>query len=348
MPGSAASKKQPTSPSVKPAIAVTIGDAAGIGPEIIVKSLDQWDYHRHCLPLVIGPAALLDKWARRLKSRIRFEAIYSFNCWKKPSTRTVYCYFPERFPDSIETGRIDVNLSRLAVRAVEIAAGLALKKLVAAIVTAPINKAGVQMAGFDIPGHTEYLAALSSTRQYEMMLVGGPLRVVPVTRHIAIKDVPHKITAKRLLDAMRLVDTQMRQLFGIAHPRMAVSALNPHAGEQGKMGDEEIRIIEPAIRRARTLTKSVITGPVSPDALFRQAYHGLYDVVLCMYHDQGLIPLKMIARDSGVNVTLGLPFVRTSPDHGTGYDIAGKAIAHPGSMIEALKLAVELSQNSRR
>ncbi len=181
-----------------------------------------------------------------------------------------------------------------------------------------------------------------------MMLVGGPLRVVLVTRHLPLKAVPGKISKKRIEEAILLTDRELRKSFGIQRPRLVVCGLNPHAGEAGYLGTEEIRMIAPAVRSAQLKTKSRITGPLSPDALFHEAYRGRYDAEICMYHDQGLIPLKMISRGHGVNVTLGLPFVRTSPDHGTGYDIAGRFIADPGSMREALSMAVFLSKNRKR
>ena len=181
-----------------------------------------------------------------------------------------------------------------------------------------------------------------------MMLVGGGLRVVLVTRHLPFKDVPGKVTAQRVEETILLADAELRKSFGIKRPRLVVCGLNPHAGEEGTLGVEEIREITPAVRNARKKTNAEITGPLSPDALFHDAYKGRYDAEICMYHDQGLIPLKMISRGSGVNVTLGLPFVRTSPDHGTGYDIARQFIADTGSMIEALKLAAQLSQNRKR
>jgi 4-hydroxythreonine-4-phosphate dehydrogenase len=217
-----------------------------------------------------------------------------------------------------------------------------------AIVTPPINKAGLQKAGFDIPGHTEFLAALSKTKKFEMMLIGGGLRVVHVTRHVPLKKVSSGVTAARIREALALTELEMRRSFGVRRPRLAVAGLNPHAGEEGHIGDEELRVIGPAVRAAKKNARCRIDGPIPPDVLFYQAYSGLYDAEICMYHDQGLIPLKMISRGAGVNFTLGLPFVRTSPDHGTAYDIASKFRADAGSMTEAVRLAVLFSRNRKR
>lgn len=241
------------------------------------------------------------------------------------------------------------------MESIRLGAQLAISGRVDALVTAPINKASVNRAGFRIPGHTEFLAELSGTKRFEMMLVGarlpggqGPLRVVPVTRHVAFKDVSRLLTKKKIEEAIALTDQELRRSFGIKKPRIVVCGLNPHAGERGLFGAEEERLIAPAVKAAQRRVDSVLTGPLSPDALFRDAYLGRYDAEICMYHDQGLIPLKMISRGAGVNVTLGLPFVRTSPDHGTAYEIAGKGIADPGSMLAAMELACLISRNRRK
>lgn len=234
------------------------------------------------------------------------------------------------------------------MESIRLGACLALRGDADALVTAPINKASMNRAGFRIPGHTEFLAELSGTKRFEMMLVGGPLRVVPVTRHVALKDVPRLLTKKKIEEAIALTDQELRRSFGIKKPRIVICGLNPHAGERGLFGSEEERIIAPAVKAARRRTGSALTGPLSPDALFRDAYLGRYDAEICMYHDQGLIPLKMISRGAGVNVTLGLPFVRTSPDHGTAYGIAGKGVADPGSMLAAMELAWLISKNRRK
>ncbi len=309
-------------------IAITLGDPAGIGPEVTLKALSSLPRSTRKRILLLGPGRLYSATAKRMGLKTDFEY-----------------FFTEPGPEKFTLGRSDASLTRLAVTSIDLAVKLAMEKKISAIVTAPINKAGLKQAGFSMPGHTEYLAELSGTKKYEMMLVGGPLRTVLVTRHIAIRDVAKKISRARVEEAIVLADRELRSSFGISKPRLVVCGLNPHAGEKGNFGKEEIRIIAPAVSAARKKIKGTVTGPLSPDALFYDAYAGKYDAEICMYHDQGLIPLKMISRGHGVNVTLGLPFVRTSPDHGTAYDIAARGAADPGSMLEAIRLAFSISKN---
>ena len=312
-------------------IAITLGDPAGIGPEVTLKALS-------CLPasqrkniLLLGPEPLYSKLVKKLSLKIHFNYFFTQLCPKK-----------------IILGCSVTGQTRLAVASIDLAVRLAMQGDVDAIVTAPINKAGLKKTGYTMPGHTEYLAELSGTQKYEMMLVGGPLRTVLVTRHAAIKDVPSKILKKRVEETILMADFELRRSFGIPKPRLVVCGLNPHAGEEGSFGREEIDQIRPAVLSAQKKIKGTVTGPLSPDALFYDAYSGKYDAEICMYHDQGLIPLKMISRGHGVNVTLGLPFVRTSPDHGTAYDIAGKMKADPGSMLEAIRLAIKIAANRKK
>jgi 4-hydroxythreonine-4-phosphate dehydrogenase len=211
----------------------------------------------------------------------------------------------------------------------------------AALVTGPITKELLHHAGYPFVGQTELLAHLSHTKRFAMMLAGGPLRVALVTIHTPLRNVAKLITARKIVEVIELSD-QICRRFGIRRPRIAVAGLNPHAGEGGLLGDEERRIIAPAVKRAarRGIT---VSGPHSADTLFYRAAHGQFDAVVAMYHDQGLAPLKLIAFDNGVNLTLGLPFVRTSPDHGTAPDIAGKGIARPDGMIAAINMAGSLA-----
>jgi 4-hydroxythreonine-4-phosphate dehydrogenase len=320
---------------------------AGIGPEVLVKALSRKASYHGAKVLVLADGAYLNLLARRYGLRIRFQTIESLNGWEKISA-FIPCFFDKTFPSRFPSGASRKNLTTLAVRSIELAVKLALEHRIDAIVTSPINKAGLKKAGFDIPGHTEFLAKLSKTKRYDMMLVGGKLRVVLVTRHLPIQNVSKNISARKVEETILLTDRELRRSFGIRRPRLVVCGLNPHAGESGTIGREEITVIAPAVRRARMKTNAKITGPLSPDALFYKAYCGHYDAEICMYHDQGLIPLKMISRGHGVNVTLGLPFVRTSPDHGTAYDIASIGIADPGSMIAALKTAVDLSRKQKQ
>ncbi|MBF0329864.1 MAG: 4-hydroxythreonine-4-phosphate dehydrogenase PdxA [Nitrospirae bacterium] len=306
----------------KKKIAITLGDPAGIGSEIVLKSVLSEEVCGICMPVFIGDAALIDSAAELLGLSInRFELV-------KTNAITDRSFLKNK--PSAEGGRAAVSYIKKAVE-------LASAKEVDAIVTAPITKESLKMAGYKWPGHTEMLAELTATKDYAMMLCGGPLNVVLVTIHTAIKNVPAMITKDSVLRTVMLAN-KASQMMGIKEPQIAVAGLNPHAGESGMFGDEEQNGIIPAVEEAQRIGIPV-SGPYPPDTLFHRAYKKEFDIVVCMYHDQGLIPLKMIAFDKGVNVTIGLPFVRTSPDHGTAYDIAWKGIANPSSMIEAIKKA---------
>jgi len=273
--------------SVRPRIGITLGDVAGIGPEIVTKALA----------------------SRKLDKRFDYEII----------------------------GDVHTKHRRDAADWIVEGARRCLRGELAALVTAPVSKELVA----PWPGQTELLAHIAKTRRFAMMLVGGPLRVSLVTIHEPLRRVPSKITRRRIREVIVLTRDFCRRI-GIRRPRIAVTGLNPHAGEGGLIGDEERRIIAPAIKGTGA------TGPWPADTLFHKAYHGAFDAVVAMYHDQGLAPLKMIAFDTGVNLTLGLPFVRTSPDHGTAPDIAGKGIARPDSMIAAINLAARLAASTRK
>ncbi|MEK7868644.1 MAG: 4-hydroxythreonine-4-phosphate dehydrogenase PdxA [Candidatus Omnitrophota bacterium] len=225
--------------------------------------------------------------------------------------------------------------------AIEKAVEILKKYQVDALVTAPVNKEAINKSGIPFQGHTEYLAEATNTKKIAMMLCGGPLKVTTVTRHVPLKKVSSTLTQAKIIEAVRLTDSGLKKYFGIKNPRIGVCALNPHCGEGGAIGREEQAIIIPAIKKIKRFVPG-INGPVSGDVIFYMAYNGKLDAVISMYHDQGLGPLKMVAFEKGVNVTLGLPFIRTSPDHGTAYDIAGKGIADPDSMKEAIKLAVNM------
>ncbi len=245
-----------------------------------------------------------------------------------------------------EPGVADPANADAVLSAIREAVRLAQAGAVGGIVTNPIHKAVLLEAGFAHPGHTEFLAELAGVERTVMLLAGPGIRVVPVTIHIPLAEVPAALTAAALEETARIVDHDMRRMFGLAEPRIVVAGLNPHAGENGQIGREELLTIAPAIQRlaAEGLT---IDGPRSADTMFHESARAKYDVALCMYHDQALIPIKTLAFDDGVNVTLGLPFVRTSPDHGTAFNIAGQGLARPNSLLAAIRLADELASNRR-
>jgi len=345
-------------------LAITMGDPGGVGPEIIIKALNSTEVKNRCIPIVIGDAGVLKEASDLLKPPLKLRTIKSPDESKptKGSIEVIDVIPPNPCPTDgrraplvkggIKSGIVKGGMGRFekckptpeggkaCVSYIKKAVELALNKHVDGIVTAPISKEALKMAGFKWPGHTEMLADLTNTKDYTMMLIGKPLRVILVTIHTALKNVPDLITKSKVLKTIRLAKKACDML-NIRNPRIAVAGLNPHAGEAGIFGDEEIKKIIPAVKEA-IKERIPVSGPYPPDTIFHKAYKGDVDIVVCMYHDQGLIPLKMIAFDKGVNVTIGLPFVRTSPDHGTAYDIAWKGVANPLSMIEAIKVAAML------
>ncbi len=319
-------------------LAITMGDPGGVGPEIIVRALSFAEVNEYCTPVVIGDRVVMEEAIKLLGLPVRLHVINGPG-EADPTPGFIELIETEGGTDfargkaTAEGGSACVSFIK---KAVELAAG----NSVDAVVTAPISKKALKMAGFHWPGHTEMLAGLTGTRDYAMMLVGGVLRVILVTIHTSLRNVPDLITRDNVLKTIRLAKKACNMI-GIADPVIAVAGLNPHAGESGIFGDEEEKVIRPAIEEAM---KDGIPaeGPYPPDTVFYRAYKVEIDIIVCMYHDQGLIPLKMTAFDEGVNVTVGLPFIRTSPDHGTAYDIAWKGKANPSSMLEAMKLALRL------
>ncbi len=283
-------------------IGITLGDCAGIGPEIVDAALK----------------------SDRLPDAAEYVVIGTY-------------------PDC-SLGKPTLETARAAAAALEEAITLARRGTLAAVVTGPVHKARMYEAGFKFPGQTEFFAERCGVRNFAMLLTGGKITVALVTAHLPLRKVPSALKQSEIVRVgLLLVDFLHRR--SRKTPRIAVAGLNPLAGESGKLGREEIEIIAPAVEQLNHDSRSVFTGPVSPDTLFHRLAEGEWDAALCMYHDQGLIPLKLHAFHTGVNVTLGLPFPRTSPDHGTAFDVAGKGIARPNSMIAAITVAVELAQN---
>ncbi|TAN39737.1 MAG: 4-hydroxythreonine-4-phosphate dehydrogenase PdxA [Nitrospirae bacterium] len=319
-------------------IAITMGDPAGVGPEIIVRALAMQETYACCRPIVIASRPVLEEALSLLGSHLTLKSIESPN-EADPSLSSIN-FIETGGPAGFQKRQATAEGGLASIRAIRKAVELAQAGEVDAIVTAPISKEALKHAGMKWPGHTEMLAELTGTQEYAMMLVGGPLRVILVTIHTSIKSVPGLITRGNVLRTLRLA-AKAAAMLGIMEPRIAVAGLNPHAGEAGLFGDEEAVAIIPAMEDARN-EGIPCTGPYPPDTVFQKAYKGNIDLIVCMYHDQGLIPLKMIAFDKGVNVTVGLPIIRTSPDHGTAYDIAWKGVADPSSMMEAIRLAAGL------
>jgi len=325
-----------------PLIAITMGDPAGIGPEVAVKAIADEAVRSACRLALFGDDAALREAARRFGLPADWATVRSPSDLRPNAPGAQLCDLGGVPPALLFAARATREGGAASLAAIEAAARAAADGLVAAIATAPIHKQAIAMAGSPFAGHTDLLAHLLAAAHPVMMLVGGPLRVALVTHHIALAEVPHAISTEAIAAVARTTAASLRRYFAVAEPRLAVCGLNPHASDASRFGDEELRIIEPAIVQLRHAGLSV-RGPVPPDTCFLRAVRGEFDAVVAMYHDQGLIPLKLLAFDEAVNVTLGLPIIRTSADHGTAYDIAGKGIASPRSMIAAILLAARMS-----
>lgn len=315
-------------------IAISCGEPAGIGPEIAVKA---WQALRHDIPMLwIGDPSHLPKGTP----------------WQPATDQTAAAICATALPVLVQDfggplthGTANPVHAQGVIDAIATGVDLVQRGACDALTTAPIHKKALaDGAGFAYPGHTEYLAALAGVEQVVMMLACPELRVVPATIHIALADVPQAFTARLLTDTVLITHAALRRDFGIDRPRIAVAGLNPHAGEGGKMGGEEIAWMNDTI--AALAAEGIdVFGPLPPDTMFHARARRGYDVAICGYHDQALIPIKTIDFDGGVNVTLGLPFIRTSPDHGTAFDIAGKGIANADSMIAAIRMAHDMAQS---
>jgi len=334
-----------------PRTALTMGDVAGIGPEILARVLTNTDVVSRCRPLVVGDAIVLERASELLKLDLPIREIQSVEeAWENDADRGIPCWNPATVAAAdVAPGRVDGRAGKAAYDWLVAATQAALRKEIDTIVTAPLSKAALHAGGCDYPGHTEILAEQCGVRDFAMMLylphcsiVKGPygLGVVHVTLHTSIASVPHLLSTDAIFEKIGLMSRFLRRM-GCPDPRIGVCALNPHAGEEGLFGNEESRLIAPAVNAARQQTIDA-DGPFPADTLLQRAVHGAYDGVVAMYHDQGHIALKLIAFQKAVNVTLGLPIIRTSPSHGTGFDISWRGMADDGGMREAIRVATEL------
>ncbi len=327
----------------KPLLGITMGDPAGIGPEVIAKALAGRALWRLCRPMVVGSFPVMRQAVKSLKLKMNVIRVEGHET-TPPRSNHIAVLDPldhplGRFVRGVaapETGAASVAFIKKAV-------DLARLGCIDGIVTAPINKEAINMAGCHYPGHTELMADLTQAKESGMMIVGGPLRVMFATTHVAIKDLPSLLTQAKIEKAIRLAHLALKDLFGIKKPRIGVAALNPHAGEHGLFGDEEAKVILPATRAAQAQGIRA-SDPLPADTLFGRTAKGDFDGVVALYHDQGLIPLKLVAFGACVNLTVGLPVIRTSVDHGTGFDIVGRGIADPGSLVEAITMAATLAK----
>jgi 4-phospho-D-threonate 3-dehydrogenase / 4-phospho-D-erythronate 3-dehydrogenase len=329
---------------VPPVVGITMGDPTGIGPEVIVKALVHEEPFRVCRPVVLGDRGVLLRTIERLGlpatvevfEKIPREGYRPGNIFLHPLSQLETA--------SLQFGKPGRRGGEAMVKYIEAAVKWALAGDVDAITTCPINKQAINEAGCPFPGHTEFLAHLARVASVAMMFVGPRWKVVLVTTHLPLREVPRWITKDRVLAAIRLTDEGLKRFFRLSRPRIAVLGLNPHCGEGGLLGEEEKDEILPAIEEARSHGMEV-EGPFPADSFFDLSGHlGAFDAVIPMYHDQGLIPVKMADFRESTNLTLGLPFIRTSVAHGTAYDIAGKGIADPTNLIRAIQVAANLSK----
>lgn len=330
----------------KPVLGLTMGDPAGIGPEVVAKAMASPEVRRCCRPIVIGSRPVMERTVRSLRLPLRVIGV-SGHGDAIDGRRVVPVLDPlERPLGRFRMGAVGRQTGAASAAFVVKAVRLAQLGCLDAIVTGPINKEAINRAGYDYPGHTELLADLTKSRESGMMIMGGPLKIMFVTTHVAHRKLAEVLSPQKIGKAIRLAHKALREYFGVPKPRIGVAALNPHAGEHGLFGDEERRVILPAVRTARARGINA-SDPLPADTLFGKAARGAFDGVVAMYHDQGLIPLKLLAFGRCVNLTIGLPIIRTSVDHGTAYDIAGKGVADAGSMVEAITLAARLAVRKR-
>lgn len=327
----------------RPYIAITLGDPAGIGPEVILKALTQTDVYQECCPLVIGDQRILQRAAAWVgKGPVAFDLVsHPAAGLYRPGTITLLDRH-NADPAAIPPGQVTATAGAAAVDYVFAACDLATAGQVDAVVTAPLNKEAMNLAGHHFAGHTELLAERTGATKVSMLLTSPKLRVVHVSTHVALEEAIRRVTRQRVAEVIDLAYRSCVAL-GISQPRIAVAGLNPHASEGGLFGDQEAREIIPAVQaaRARGLT---ISDPLPGDTVFLRAVKGEFDIVVAMYHDQGHIPMKLLAFDSGVNVSMGLPIIRTSVDHGTAFDIAGTGKAREESMLAAIAVAVQMAR----
>lgn len=326
---------------MKPVIGITMGDPAGVGPEIIVKALSENINSRNYTPVVIGDLTVIQDALKQYKISIAARLISDFN--SLPETNDIWVYDVDRLDRTdFSMGKVHKGAGDIAYKTILKGVELAQKGKIAAIVTAPICKESLHLAGHHFDGHTGLIAHLTNTRKYRMLFSAEKLKILHVTAHLSLQDAINRLTPELVYESITLGHQHLQEL-GLPTQRIAVCGLNPHAGENGIFGREDLDIIRPAVEQARSEGISV-EGPLPADTTFLRAYTGHYDMVIAQYHDQGHAPGKLVAFDTAVNVTVGLPIIRTSVDHGTAFDIAGKGIAKYGNLHCAIDYAVKLAQ----
>ncbi len=329
-----------------PKIGITMGDPTGIGPEIIIKVLSNEEVFQACFPIVFGDSEILSQTIQRLRSDTPLEIIKEVPEEGFRPRKVFVVPVSHLKDDSIRFGKPTKECGEAMARYIEEAVSWVQRGRVDAITTCPINKRAINEAGYPFPGHTEFLAHLTGVPRVAMMFVGSKWKVVLVTTHLPLKEVSKWIKSEFILKTIQMTEEGLKRYFGLSRPNIAVLGLNPHCGEEGLLGEEEEKEILPAIQEANSLGIRV-EGPFPADSFFNLSSHSNFDAVISMYHDQGLIPVKMVDFKEVVNLTLGLPFIRTSVGHGTAYEIAGKGVADPTNLLKAVVFASNLSKTNR-
>jgi 4-hydroxythreonine-4-phosphate dehydrogenase len=329
--------------SKKTRVGITMGDPSGVGPEIIIKALNEPSVNKLADFIIIG-----DRWvfgkiqnspvkegSRKMREKSKIQNYNFIDLNNVPHKNFSF-------------GKVKAEYGRASIEYIDRALELLKNDELDCLVTSPVSKEAIRLAGFNFSGHTEYLARFLNVKYFVMMLLNKELKISLVTRHTPIKEVALEINKNKIYKTVFLTNKYLKKLFLIKNPRMVACGLNPHASDNGLIGNEEMKIVKPVLRKLRNLSRVRIDGPLSADVAILKTKQKKYDCVIAMYHDQALIPLKLLDSNSGVNITLGLPFVRTSPLHGTAFDIAGKSIASPGPFIDAIKLAVRCTSNLKK
>src|SRR5215218_2122923 len=326
---------------VLPRIGITMGDPAGIGPEVVLKAVAEEEIRRVCVPVIIGDAQLLAHTARTLDLQSGYDIIRTGETFPEQLSEPVI-YHLDNISGFIEPGIESGAAGKAAAGYIEAAVELCAAGSIDAIATAPINKRALFLGGYSFPGHTEFLAHLTGAEEYAMAFVAANLRIVLLSTHVPLAEAIRMVERDRIIRVVNLAHREL-QRWGIERPRLAVAALNPHGAEGGLFGVEEEAEIVPAVEASRRAGIEA-TGPYSADTVFLRAARGEFDAVISCYHDQAMIPVKCLSFGEAVNVTLGLPFIRTSVDHGTAFDIAGRGVAEHSSMVAAITLAARLAR----
>jgi len=332
---------------LKPIIAITIGDFNGVGPEIVLKSATDPSVIKNCIPLLIGPQSVFEYVAKQYKINLQFERATLATLQRSFSGSLPVMDVGDGIGADIQYGSPTKASGRSAGIALERAIELCMQHKVSAMVTAPVSKEALNSAGYNFPGQTEMIALLTISQRVAMMLLSDTMRVGLVTIHTGLKNVASQISKEKVVEKITIIHESLKRDFRLKKPTLAVLALNPHCGEHGLIGIEEDEIIIPALGESQA-AGILVEGPFPADAFFGNQSYKKFDAVIAMYHDPGLIPFKMNSFGKGVNFSAGLPIIRTSPDHGTAYDIGGKNKAHISSMLEAIKLALTISKNRRK